>query len=121
MKEFNEKGDLSPKFEIGSYALHGDVIVERINSVPKDFKKMDKSGDGALAYGKATGHLHKLFDGEFDLRECPKTKIKYLRIVEPVMLKHQEHDKIKLPPGDYKIGIQREYSPYEKLTRRVVD
>ena len=122
MKPFNEHGMQVPnKFEIGDHALHGDVILERIDSLPKDFKKMAKSKDGALAYGEATGHLHQLQGEGFELRECPNTRVKFLRIVEPTDLKHQEHSPIKLPPGDYKIGIQQEYDPYEKLKRQVID
>jgi len=44
-----------------------------------------------------------------------------LRVVNPVLLKHQEHSPIKLPPGDYKIGIQREYDPFEQIIREVAD
>lgn len=122
MKPFNEHGTQEiKKFDVGDFALHGDVILERIESLPKDFKKMQASHDGALAYGEATGHLHQLQGDGFELRECQETKIKFLRIVAPTELKHQEHSPIKLPPGDYRIGIQREYDPYEKLTRQVAD
>jgi hypothetical protein len=82
---------------------------------------MSQSKDGALAYGEATGHLHQLQGHGFDLKTCLKTNVKFLRIVEPTALKHQEHAPIIIPPGDYKIGIQREYSPFEKHARSVVD
>lgn len=123
MKPFNEHGTQKAKFkQIGDEALHGDVVLT-LGVAPSDFELMPKVVDSCLAYGEATGHAHKIF-GEpehYDLRECPKTKTRHLRVVEPVLLKHQEHSPFILPPGDYRIGIQREYDPFEKLVRRVAD
>lgn len=124
LKAFNESGiNKIDAFKPGEYALHGDVILFMEESIPGDFEDMKKLDDGVLALGEATLHMHKII-GEpdhYDLRECPKTKTRHLRVVEPVMLKHQEHSPFILPPGDYKIGIQREYDPFEKLVRRVAD
>jgi len=103
----------------GDYILHGDVILFR-ESLPKDFEDMQKLNEGVIALGESTMHMHKLF-GEFDLREDTKTKEKFLRVVNPTALRHQEHREITLPPGEYRIGIQREYDPFEKLTRQVID
>ncbi len=123
MKPFNEHGTQEAKFkEMGDEALHGDVILTA-TSLPEDFESMPKVEDSCLAYGEATGHMHKIFgeEGQYDLRECPKTKTRHLRVVTPVSLMHQEHSPIILPPGDYRIGIQREYDPFEKLVRQVAD
>lgn len=123
MKPFNEHGGQEIKdYKPGSYALHGDVIL-RLESLPDDFASMEKVEDNCLAYGELTGHAHAIVGEphQFQLRECRETKMRHLRVVEPVLLKHQEHEQIKLPPGDYRIDIQREYDPFEKLSRRVVD
>ena len=121
MKKFNEtKNPKKCEMKDGEYGLHGDVILTK-TSLPKDFESMPKVEDDCLAYGEATGHAHKLFGENFDLRECPKTKTRHLRVVSPVLLKHQEHDQVEIPPGEYTIGIQKEYDPFEKLTRRVID
>jgi hypothetical protein len=123
VKPFNEHGGEKAKFgEIGDEGLHGDVIVTR-SEFGEDFASMPEVLDACLAYGEMTGHRHQIFGepGSFQLRECPKTKVRHLRVVSPVALKHQEHDKVILPPGDYRIGIQKEYDPFEKLTRRVAD
>ena len=37
----------------------------------------------------------------------------------PVALEHDEHETIQLPPGDYRIIRQREYSP--EAIRNVAD
>lgn len=121
-KPFNEHNPQEPKdFTAGNYALHGDVIIERITALPKNFKKMEKSKDGALAYGELTGHFHGLQGDAFDLRTDPETKVKFLHVFEPTPVKHQEHSPIVIPPGDYKIGIQVEYDPFAKRARQVVD
>lgn len=110
-------------------ALHGDVIIERIDSMPDNFKTLAKQNDDCLAYGEFTGHKHKLFRMQdtdipdsvsFDLRSTPDG-IKFLHVEKPVMLSHQEHDAIIIPPGDYKIGIQKEYDPFTNLARNVAD
>lgn len=121
MKPFNEHGTQKASFKKpGEEALHGDVIITS-EKTPKDFSSWPIVKDSCLAYGEMTGHMHKLVSGDFELRECPKTKIRHLRVVTEAFLKHQEHSPIILPPGDYRIGIQREYSPFEKLTRQVAD
>jgi hypothetical protein len=117
------------EFKIGDVALHGDVIVERVSSLPKGFSEMPKSIDDCLAYGEHTGHKHKLFRAQdpdlvtgaaFDLRISPDG-LRFLKVNEPVALRHQEHREIMLPPGENRISIQREYDPFTKLARRVMD
>lgn len=128
MKPFNEHEE--PKqwnFKDGQ-ELHGDVIVEKIEDLPESFEFMKKEPMDALAYGEASGHIHKLFkmtdlpsgSYAFDLRE-KDDGTKYLKVIEPVVLKHQEHLPRIIPPGNYKIGIQREYDPFLKIARQVVD
>jgi hypothetical protein len=124
MKPFNEHNPQTAELAIGDYVLHGDVIVERVSALPTEFTTLETEPNNALAYGELTGHLHQL-QGEagvdFDLRVNPVTKERHLRIVKPVLLKHQEHSPLLLREGEYKIGIQREYDPFEKLIRQVAD
>lgn len=123
-KPFNEHNPQDAQaMKPGDHSLHGDVIIFSEPSLPKAFKKMPKVEDSCVAYGEATGHMHKVFGdpGDFDLRECPKTKVRYLHVVKPVAFKHQEHSPIIVPPGFYKTGIQVEYDPFEKLSRKVID
>jgi hypothetical protein len=124
LKPFNEH---EPKTEyecnIGDYLLHGDVILERISNLPEDFNNGATEPMNALAYGEATGHIHQLQGTpgrDFDLRINGKGE-RHLRVVNPVFLKHQEHSPILLKEGNYKVGIQQEYDPFEKLTRKVQD
>lgn len=124
MKPFNEEKALKRKdLKIGDWGFHGDVFFEVVKPT-KGFDSMQELEEPVLAYGEATGHLHKIIGDpkDFSLRECPKTKTKYLRVVKnAVLLKHQEHRVEEFTPGDYKIGIQREYDPWSKQIRRVAD
>jgi hypothetical protein len=124
-KPFNEHGTKNiDAMTVGQYALHGDVIIQRVEAVPENFSAMEVEPNSCLAYGELTGHAHKLFGTpgvDFDVRVNPTTKERHLRVVNPVALRHQEHSPIVLPPGDYKIDIQREYDPFEKLVRQVAD
>ncbi len=120
---FNEQGTQGANFkEAEDFALHGDVIVTK-SDLPSEFSSYPIVKDSCIAYGESTGHMHKIFGepGSFELREDPKTKIRHLKVVRPVMLKHQEHSPIELPPGEYRTGIQTEYDPFTRLTRAVID
>lgn len=121
MNLLNEHGIQIAIFEKnGDSALHGDVIITH-ETLPKEFESFEKSKDYCLAYGEVTGHAHRVTSGDFDLRQCPKTHVKYLRVITESFLKHEEHSPIVIPPGTYRIGIQREYDPFEKLIRKVSD
>lgn len=129
-KPYNLKNPIKDtKFNVGDIALHGDVIIERVSCLPVKFNEMEKSKDDCLAYGEQTGHKHKLFripDKEgadhphFDLRISPEG-LRFLKVDEPVALRHQEHREIVIQPGEYKIGIQKEYDVFSKLARNVAD
>jgi len=122
VKPFNKEKCESKELNVGDWAMHGDVVIERVESVPKDFSKLSKTTKNELAFGEATGHLHQLGGGEFDLRiDKENPSVRHLRVVTPVALRHQEHKEIVLPPGDYRTRIQREYDPFSKRIRDVAD
>lgn len=122
MKPFNKEKADSKKMNPGDWAFHGDVILECIESLPENFEQMKVQNDDCLAYGEATGHLHQLSDGDFDLRIDPENPSnRYLKVVRPVSLRHQEHREIRIYEGFFKTRIQREYDPFEKKIREVAD
>lgn len=95
----------------------GDVLIRRIGSLPK--QKARPRLTGILAYGEVTGHAHKVED----LTHAEVLEVGsglYLRVgQEGVRIVHEEHAPISLPPGDYEVEIQREYTPAE--IRNVAD
>lgn len=109
----------------------GDVLIERIATIPPTAQPQKKSKRIILAHGSATGHNHTL-----ELRsavdwwkqgEIPSTNQKpsqlagelFVTLPTGGIVTHQEHSKIELPAGSYRIMRQREYSP--EAIRNVAD
>jgi len=95
----------------------GDVLIRRIGSLPK--QKAAKRASGHILEGEATGHIHRVEDvTRAEVLEIGSGL--YLRVgKEGVRIIHEEHDAITLPPGNFEIVRQREYSPEE--IRNVAD
>jgi hypothetical protein len=100
------------------YYQQGDVLIATVESIPEDAKRLNSN---VLQEGEHTGHAHRLDDNEaFQIFETPAKK-KYLRVVKPVGLLHEEHKRQVLQPGDYSISIVREFDHFEKMVRKVID
>jgi hypothetical protein len=105
----------------------GDVLIERIASIPDDAHPVKVKGARIiLVHGESTGHHHSVPSRGVALleRATPvETDEKFLRIMETsgVGLEHQEHATITLPPGDYRVTRQREYTSADMAPRPVVD
>src|SRR5208282_1913896 len=95
----------------------GDVLIRRIQSLPK--QTAQPRLNGILAYGEVTGHAHKVED----MTRAEVLEIEsglYMRVGEEgVRIVHEEHAPITLPPGNYEVEIQREYTP--EAIRNVAD
>jgi len=101
----------------------GDVlIVRRAQPIPSGVVPiaLDK-GRVILAYGEITGHAHAIKSGRAALFRDPRLAAVFMHVTgdAPVLLEHEEHSTIQIPPGDYEITIQREYSP--EAIRQVAD
>ncbi len=94
----------------------GDILVREVAKVPGEAQKQL---DNVIAVGEATGHKHELLSGESCIFE--KKNSKFLVLLDDTDLIHPEHDTIKLPTGKFEIVREREYDPYEKLSRTVMD
>ena len=95
----------------------GDVLIRRITKLPAESAQLRASG--ILAYGEVTGHAHKVEDlTHAEVLEVDEGL--FLRVgAEGVRIVHEEHAPITLPPGDYEVDIQREYTP--QAIRNVAD
>ena len=97
----------------------GDVLLIRDESNPKPGKKISREGGRViLAHGELTGHAHAIKAKGAELFEFDDLD-RLLKVVKPVALEHEEHDTVRLPPGNYRIRIQKEYSP--EALRNVAD
>jgi hypothetical protein len=93
----------------------GDVIIQRISSIPGKLLKLPHV---TLAHGEITGHSHRIENpADVELYEIDGTL--YLRVIsDSASLLHQEHATLQIPKGDYKVWRQREYTPKEIRTIR---
>jgi hypothetical protein len=93
----------------------GDVLVEGVNSIPKEATMIvdRENGRVVLAHGEVTCHAHAIADHGVTLRRVPTAPgVSYLEIAEALaMLTHQEHATVALPTGVYRVERQREYAP----------
>lgn len=96
----------------------GDILFKETNSIPTVTKVRT---NGHILEGEATGHIHRV--AETDLENCELTECGtelYLNVSESgISIVHEDHKTIGLPPGNYEIVRQREYSP--EAIRNVVD
>ena len=110
------------KTKIKTHYRQGDVLIERIPSLPANAKKMAReNGRVILAHGEVTGHAHAITDKHADLYSAVDSgDVTFLEITEAVAaLEHDEHATITLEPGTYRVTRQREYSP--EAIRNVAD
>lgn len=95
---------------------HGDVILQKVNSIPSDAMRRPSA---VLARGEATGHSHRIADPS-GVALYENDGMGYLEVLsDSALLIHDEHKPIELPHGTYRFWQQREYSPKE--IRRIVD
>jgi len=110
----------------------GDVLVIPVSDLnTTGWEEVDSL---TVALGEATGHHHTIYAERENLSvegvqariAKIKTKvidgIKYFKIDDPCVLRHQEHAEILLQPGTYKAGaVEHEFDPFENIMRQVRD
>lgn len=96
----------------------GDVLIERVKTIPQAAVRQKAKDRIILAHGEVTGHHHSI---DADAADWWKTADdeQYVQVKEPTKLTHQEHSEIALDPGVYRVKRQREYSP--EAIRNVAD
>lgn len=105
------------------YWRQGDVCIIPIDAMPSGLTPVERD-DGAvvLAYGEVTGHKHQIRELDVELFAPGEASVmaeRFLRVGETSLLIHEEHATIALPPGEYEVRHQREYSPED--LRQVAD
>lgn len=96
----------------------GDVLIMATKEKPKGKEIMRDKGRIVLAYGEVTGHAHAILEKEAVLWDNGNG-VRILAAAEPLKLVHEEHATIEIPPGNYRVIQQREYSP--EAIRNVAD
>lgn len=94
----------------------GDVLIVSA-AIPTTAKR--KEGRAIVAYGEATGHYHEVIGNGVEVYDENGTL--YVSAPSGGTIQHEEHKPIMLPPGDYQIGIVKEYDHFEEEARKVQD
>lgn len=113
----------------------GDVLLQQVSALPDGCTELPHEGHRiVLAHGEVTGHAHAIYDHlvnpstnerwAADLAQSTiaqaqsKAKLmvsvsgnRYLKVIESVTLRHEEHTQHVLPPGIYLLPQQVEYEP----------
>ena len=98
----------------------GDVMIVEVERTESTLAQVDReNGRIVLAHGEVTGHAHAIASSDAMLFMDAKTLDRYLDVKAPVTLDHEEHSRIELPSGFYRVTIQREYRP--EGIRKVLD
>lgn len=98
----------------------GDVFIEACGKPRAALTEVKPDKDRViLAYGEVTGHAHALSNGAAKLYEVKGWVERLLVVTKATALMHEEHGRIELPPGNYKVRIQKEYHP--EAIRNVAD
>lgn len=107
----------------------GDVMITRIDALPRGVDLTNpRARDGGrviLAYGEVTGHAHAIADTldapAAALYDDPNASDgSFVMLVKSdTGIVHEEHGRIDLPAGSYRVTRQREYTP--EAIRNVAD
>ena len=100
----------------------GDVLFYEIDKLPKDIMPTKPMRDGIITFaeGESTGHHHSCSADGVILFEDPRG-IMWCSVNKEVVVTHQEHKPVILTPGNYRVGIVREYDPFETVDHTVID
>lgn len=85
-------------------------------------KKETHAGSYIVGYGEATGHHHKVTVADQADMEIVRVEGGYImRLKSEGIVEHQEHKPIRLAPGIYRVGHEREKDWFSLAVRKVID
>ena len=103
----------------------GDVLLEEVEQIPKGAKTVKEK---IIAHGESSNHCHRVTD---EVEVLQSGDEKFLQVSKDGKLEHVlvssprtwtgEHHPVTLPKGKYRVIQQKEYDPYEKHVRNVLD
>lgn len=110
-------------------AAQGDLLIRRISGIPQGATQLAAQAGKFVVAHSETGHNHVIAERPNVLMfTTGDPMVSYLQVIEATdatetLLEHlrgyDTHETIKIPPGNYEIRRQREYTP--EGWRRVED
>lgn len=99
---------------------HGDVLLTRVEKAEGD--PITHDGSYPLAFGEITGHKHLLTVKNPENMKITKVGNNlFICLMEVGTLSHEEHAKLEIDPGIYKMTTEREFDYCEMDMRTVAD
>jgi hypothetical protein len=99
---------------------HGDLLLEAVDSIPADAKRIEVSAGYIMERGEGV-HTHIFPDvSGIEVYEGPKGEI-YVRVVKSTELDHEEHGRQTVKPRIIKKGIERVWDYESSEARRTID
>ena len=87
---------------------HGDVLIASVEDVPQEAKKLPTA---ILAHVEITGHSHRIEDPS-TVEVWQARGMMFVKVTADwAAVVHEEHKRITLPRGIYRVWQQREYTP----------
>lgn len=105
--------------KINQQYRQGDVLVTPVQTIPASAKPVASRKRIVLAEGEATGHCHAIDYKAKQMKVFAEGNELYLRVMEPVVLTHQEHAPATIEPGDYL--VKRQVEVWLDEVRQVAD
>ena len=93
---------------------HGDLLLVEVGAVPQEAVPTENR---VLAEGEVTGHHHRAHD----VQVLTLDDDLWFIARQGAHVTHEEHGRIDIAPGAYKVVRQREYDPFADAVRRVQD
>lgn len=98
----------------------GDVLIRQIAQLPKNLKLRQHPRGAVVAEGEVTGHAHVVLGDGVEVWGAEDGTL-YVSAPHGGTVTHEEHHAQPLAPGDYRIGIVREYDHFAEEARQVAD
>jgi len=95
---------------------HGDLSFHSIKEMPNDIKE---TKNNVLALGETTGHKH-VVTGDVQIFQDTLGNT-YIKVNGKASVTHEEHRKVELKKGLYKMFNEREFDWFQKATVKVLD
>jgi len=85
----------------------GDLLFVKVSEIPQT---AEKQTHGIIAEGEVTGHKHQLSPGA-QAALYLAAGIAYIEAIREAKILHEEHKEVILPPGQWEVRRQQEYTP----------
>jgi hypothetical protein len=98
---------------------HGDVIITKVSSLPKNCKKINCKNGFVIEKGEGP-HTHTIENVDNVELFSDNTTL-YMKVLKDIEIDHQEHGIQTITPGIYRKDIERQFDYENEIERRVLD